>query len=602
MESFFSRYKNALVLMLVVLAQVVLLAMQVRRPAPDMPDGHNVRLWRSLVAGVVAPPGRLAHGIGLSVRGVWSNYINLRHLREKNESLQAENDRLRLEQASLAEDARAGQRLREMLDFRGRYIDKTLPSQVVGTSGTDTARVILIDKGYKDGLQVQMPVITPDGIVGKVKNVFPHTAQVLLISDQTSGTGVVLQTTRIRGVMKGNASGQPQMINISPDERIQPGEPVVTSGGDQVYPPGMPVGVVDRVVADPDTSYVNVVIKPNADLSRLEEVLIVTAFSDKMPFAQERDIQQSEVDAEQQKQRAADILSEKLPSIRDANTPDTVTGSETDSEATAGGGDPARPMRPPSALHPDRYSPGAAPPAESLTPGAAPPGLHRETSTEASLPAVSHAPKATTGSITDAGDAAKVVAPTNRYPPKAGATATASSAISTGAGGTTLPGSTAVKTPATGTASTRTSATGTTAGAGAGGTTGTTPVRAATAAGTSPSIPKPLAKPTSGLAAAGTPASVTTTSGVGGSTRPSPTTSAGQPLAANAPKRPVVSSESTDGILTPAGMGTISATPRPAATAKPAVPKTTPGTTTTPTPKTHNAPSNQPTGAPPGGA
>src|SRR5271167_2946750 len=134
MESFFSRYKNALVLMLVVLAQVVLLAMQVRRPAPDMQEGHNVRLWRYLVTSVVTPPERLAHSIGKSVRDVWSNYIYLRHLREQNLGLQQENDRLRIEQASLAEDAVQGQRLREMLDFRGRYIDRTVAAQVIGTS------------------------------------------------------------------------------------------------------------------------------------------------------------------------------------------------------------------------------------------------------------------------------------------------------------------------------------------------------------------------------------------------------------------------------------------------------------------------------------
>jgi len=587
MESFFSRYKNALVLMLVVLAQVVLLAMQVRRPAPDMPDGHNVRLWRSLVAGVVTPPERLIHGIGLSVRGVWSNYIYLRHLREQNQNLQAENDRLRLEQASLAENARAGERLREMLDFRGRYIDATVPAQVIGTSGTDQSKVIYIDKGSKDGLQVQMPVITPDGIIGKVKNVFPHTAQVLLISDQTSGTGVVLQTTRIRGVMKGNASGQPQMINISPDERIQPGEPVVTSGGDQVYPPGMPVGVVDRVVADPDTSYVNVVIKPNADLSKLEEVLVVTAFSDKMPFAQEKDIQQSEVDAEQQKQRAADILSEKLPSIRDSNAPETGTGSEDDSEATAGGGDPARPMRPPPALHSDRYSPGAAPPAENLTPGAAPPGLHRDTSTVASAPSVGGAPKARPGvSAADAGDTEHVVAPTNRFPPKTGPTAAPAGSAATTASKTTTAGTT----------------TGSEAAPA-----GTTAARAATGTGTTASALKPIAKPVSGTAASDT-TTLGTTSGTGqGQTHASPSVSTGQQPAVPAAKKPVVSSESPDGILTPAGMGTIGATPRPAAP-KQAVPKTAttgttaPGTTSGPAPKTQSAPAKPPAAAPPGGA
>src|SRR5271155_4344167 len=174
MESFFIRYRNALGLMLVVLAQVVLLAMQGRGPVPDMPDGHNVRLWRYLVAGVVTPPERLAHNIGLSLRGVWSNYIYLRHLREQNQNLQAQVDRLRLEQASLAEDARAGERLREMLDFRGRYIDTTAPAQVIGPSGTDQSKVIYIDRGSKDGLKPQMPVITPDGLIGKVKDVFPH--------------------------------------------------------------------------------------------------------------------------------------------------------------------------------------------------------------------------------------------------------------------------------------------------------------------------------------------------------------------------------------------------------------------------------------------
>jgi rod shape-determining protein MreC len=415
MESLFGRYKNALVLMLVLLAQVVLLAMQVRRPAPGMPDGHNVRLWRYLVTSVVTPPETLAHNIGRSVRRVWSNYIYLHDLRQQNLSLKQENDRLRIEQASLAEDAQAGQRLRALLDFRGQYIDKTVAAQVVGTSGTDQARDIFIDKGSKDGLEVQMPVITPEGIVGKIKNVYPHSAQVLLISDQTSGTGVLLESTRVRGVMKGDASGQPQIVNISPDDRIKPGEPVITSGGDEVYPPGMPVGVVDRVVPDPDSSYVNVVVKPNSDLGALEEVLVVVQFSDKMPFAQAKDISESEAVALAAKQRAADILSEKLPSVRDPNAADTP-GADAEASAT---GDPGRPAQPPQPLHPDRWSPGAAPPAEDLTPGAAPPMAHRMPSTEASAPAPAPGPKSTPGSLTPTyagGDSA----PASRFPSKPG--------------------------------------------------------------------------------------------------------------------------------------------------------------------------------------
>jgi len=384
MESLFSRYKNALVLMLVLLAQIVLLAMQVRRPAPNLPDGHNVRLWRAWVSAIVTPPERLIHNIGDGTRNLWSNYIYLRHLKEQNESLADENTRLRLEQASLAEDAREGQELRRMLDFRGQYLEKTVPAQVIGTSGTDQARVIYIDKGSNDGLKPYMPVVTPDGIIGKLKNVFSNTAQVLLISDQTSGTGVMLQATRIRGVLKGNASGQPQIMNISPDERIQPGEPVVTSGGDQVYPPGLPVGVVDRVVADPESSFVNIVVKPAANLSRLDAVLVVTSLSDKMPFTQEKDLMQSEVDALPENQRAADVLSEKLPSLRDVETPEKTSTNDADEDpTTSSAADPARPLRPPPPIHPDRYTPGAAPPAETLTPGQAPPMTHRAPSFDA---------------------------------------------------------------------------------------------------------------------------------------------------------------------------------------------------------------------------
>ena len=532
MESLFGRYKNALVLMLVLLAQVVLLAMQVRRPAPDMPDGHNVRLWRYLVTTAITPPERLVHSIGKSVRDLWSNYIYLHNLREQNLGLKQENDRLRIEQASLAEDARQGERLRELLDFRGRYIDKTVAAQVIGTSGTDQARDIYIDKGSKDGLQVQMPVITPDGIVGKVKNVFPHTAQVLLISDQTSGTGVLLETTRVRGVMKGNISGQPQMINISPDERIKPGEPVITSGGDQVYPPGMPVGVVDRVVPDPDSSYVNVMVKPNADLGALEEVLVVVQFSDKMPFAQEKDLTQSEGVAMAAKQRAADVLSEKLPSVHDPNAPDTTLGANDEASKTeASEGDPARPMRPPQPLHPDRYTPGAAPPAEDLTPGAAPPSTHRTPSTEASVPAVTPAPKSTADTTTPS-YATSDSTPVSRFPVK--------------------PGSVAAK-PAT-----------------------TPPVGGAVNAGTAGSVAvkPPATSPVGGSVNAGTAGSAAVTasrsSGIAaGQTHTAPSTASGQsPAVSPAQRTPIPLDGEAGGILTPAGMGTIGTTARP----KPATP------------------------------
>jgi rod shape-determining protein MreC len=362
MESFLSRYKNALVLVTVLLVQVFGLAVQVRRPAPDAPDGRGARLIRYWVMSLIAPPERLLHATGGGIRGIWSTYIDLIHVHDQNEKLKAEIDRLRLEEASLTEDARQGQRLQGLLGFREHYIYQTVPAQVIGASGTEDSHVLIIDKGAKDGIRLDMPVITPDGIVGKTREVFDHSSQVLEISDSTSGAGVILQTTRIRGVLRGSAWGQPQIVNVSPDDRIKAGEPVVTSGGDAIFPRGLAVGTVERSVPDPDGTLMDVLIRPAANLSRLEEVLVITNMGDQIPGQTQLDI------AESEQQKASDILAERLPSREDANAPQ---GQQTDELAGASAdGDVARPIRPPAALRPDVFTPGYTPPAAGMTPGA----------------------------------------------------------------------------------------------------------------------------------------------------------------------------------------------------------------------------------------
>ena len=139
----------------------------------------------------------------------------------------------------------------------------------------------------------------------------------LEISDQTSGAGVLLETTRLRGVLRGNAFGQPQIINLLPDERVKPGEHVITSGGDGIFPRGLAVGVVDHVVDDPrNPPYVDVIIKPAANLGRLGEVLIITQLAEQMPAQEKTDLAQSADAAKTAGPlRAADVLAERLPGL-----------------------------------------------------------------------------------------------------------------------------------------------------------------------------------------------------------------------------------------------------------------------------------------------
>jgi rod shape-determining protein MreC len=371
MDTFLGRYKDLVVLLVVLFAQFFGLATQIRHPMADGSDRHNVRLWRYWVVALVAPPEKALHGMGSGFRGFWNNYFDLRNTREENQRLLAEVNRLHLEQAGLIEDARQGQRLQSLLSFKEHYVYQTEPAEVIGTAGTDQSRILYINKGSKDGLAPDMPVITPDGVVGRLKDVFPHTSQVLAINDQTSGAGVLLESTRLRGVLRGNVFGQPQIINILPDERIKAGEQVVTSGGDQIFPRGLPIGTVDKVVADPEHDpYVDVIVKPAANLSHLEEVLVVTMTSDQMPAIAQRDIARSEADGavDAEKVRAADILAEKLPGLIDPDAPPDPDADKGPTSTETG--QIMRPMEPLKAIHPDRYSIDATPPAAALTPGA----------------------------------------------------------------------------------------------------------------------------------------------------------------------------------------------------------------------------------------
>ena len=397
MESFFVRYRNLLVLLAILLAQIIGLAVQVRRTASgrstlDAADPSGVRLIRLWADAVVTPPEVLVHAGKLGTEKLWSDYLDLRGVREENKQLQQTIDRLRLEQAALLEDARQGERLQALVDFQQKYIYKTLAAQAIGSSGSDSSRVFYIDKGTGEGLAPDMAVITADGIVGKLREVYPHTAQVLVINDQTSGAGVILQATRIRGILRGNASGRLQIVGILKDDRIQPGETVMTAGGDLVFPRGLPVGVVDKVVLDPDRdSFIDVIVKPAAHLNRLDEVLVITSTAPRFSDEQQQDISTSEaqkgaeVEAIKQQKKASEIMAERLPGLTDHNAPAASPASAA-TPGTPNTGTPtqpgAAPVAPPApkllpARHPDRFTPGAAPSAGSGAETPAPPEAPR---------------------------------------------------------------------------------------------------------------------------------------------------------------------------------------------------------------------------------
>jgi len=299
MESVLGRYKNLIVLTAVLFAQILGLAVQVKRTT-DTESSRLIRVW---AVGTVTPFEKALVWIQTSTGSLWHNYFYLRGVRAENRQLKDQIERMRLEQVRMSQDADQARRLQALLAFKEQFISRTMAAQVIGSSGSEQSRSVYIDKGEKDGIKPDMAVITADGVVGKVLRVYGSTSLVLLISDQSSGVGAILEKSRLQGILRGTPAGEVTLEKVMSDETVAQGELVLTSGGDRIFPKGLPIGTVTRVFPG-NEGFLNIRLKPAADLSKLEEVLVVTRIDEKQ--------------AEPEKSnpgRAVDILAERLPTV-----------------------------------------------------------------------------------------------------------------------------------------------------------------------------------------------------------------------------------------------------------------------------------------------
>jgi rod shape-determining protein MreC len=267
------RHRPLALLVGVVLAQVLLLAFQIKRD-------HDVPLIRFWAAELVTPVGRAGTWTSSKVRGIWTGYIALHGARAENERLHGELDQLRLRARDLESQAGEAQRLRVLLDFREAHPEAPmLAAQVIGASADPTSPILFINRGERDRIRRNMAVITPDGIVGKIVEVFSNnTAQVLLINDKESGVGVLFADTRTHGVVKGTGDPEPLMDYVVNDEKVHAGQLIVTSGEDRIFPKDLPVGVVAD--AAPGSNFQVIRVRPTVRLDRLEDVLILLSRQD----------------------------------------------------------------------------------------------------------------------------------------------------------------------------------------------------------------------------------------------------------------------------------------------------------------------------------
>ncbi|MGZ4813730.1 MAG: rod shape-determining protein MreC [Terriglobales bacterium] len=334
METVLGRYRNLIVLVGVLFAQVLGLAVQVKRTN----DSESTRLIRVWAVGAVTPLEKMLVWVQTSTGDVWHNYFYLRGVRAENRALKAEIERMRLAQVRMSQDADQARRLQSLLAFKEQFISQTLAAQVIGSSGSEQSRAVYIDKGENAGIKPDMAVITADGIVGKVLHVYRSTSLVLLINDQSSGVGAILEKSRLQGILRGTPAGEIVLEKVMSDETVPVGELVLTSGGDRIFPKGLLAGRVTGVSPGGDL-FLNIRVKPAISLSRLEEVLVVTKVDER----------QAEPD-HSSTARAADILAERLPTV--PPKPETAPAPAVPSAPGGSAAKPAadaKPKVPPSA-------------------------------------------------------------------------------------------------------------------------------------------------------------------------------------------------------------------------------------------------------------
>lgn len=267
MVSIPSRHRSLALLGAVVAVQVLLLAVQIRRER----QGRLIRVWSVTL---ISPVERAGVWTIDNIRGIWGHYAGLRYASRENRQLHEELDRLKLRNIELESKAAENDRLAAMLAFRQSHSESPMvAARVIGAGADSSGKVIYLNRGERDHLKRNMAVITPDGVVGKIIEVYRDAAQVLLVTDKESGVGAMLADTRTQTPADGLGESLLALKYVSNDEKVYAGERVVTSGQDRIFPKDWPVGSV--VSAKPANPFQVIRVQPSANLRHLEEVFVL---------------------------------------------------------------------------------------------------------------------------------------------------------------------------------------------------------------------------------------------------------------------------------------------------------------------------------------
>lgn len=261
------RHRPGILLAVVILVHVVLVSAQVN-------TSSGVPLLKAVTFGAFSEVQRLTRTIIDTVQGVWSGYVALRQVEADNVALRREIQALQVQMQEERALAQRTDNLRQLLDLRDRAGLDTAAAEVIAGAPSPEFQTMTIDKGSSEGLLVDMAVIAPAGVVGRVILASLRASKVQLLIDRNAAAGALIERTRAQGVVIGVGDGTLRLEYVPGTAEVVPGDLVVTSGIDGIYPKGFAIGTIVDVDRGPG-SFHAITVRPAVDFSRLEEVLVV---------------------------------------------------------------------------------------------------------------------------------------------------------------------------------------------------------------------------------------------------------------------------------------------------------------------------------------
>ncbi|MFH1116216.1 MAG: rod shape-determining protein MreC [Pseudomonadota bacterium] len=224
---------------------------------------------------LVGPFQRAVTGVHSRIGSIWRSYVDLVGVKQENKALRDEVEKLRRQWADLLSQERENRRLKKLLGLKTQHEFPSMAARVIGEDAVGWYRTLFIDRGSGDGVLPEMAVTVAEGVVGRVTRSSGEMSQVTLLTDPDLSVGCRIARTRDRGVLSGSLQNGCILRYIRLESKVRPGDEVVTSGLDGIFPRGLPIGRIESVSKGEQGLFLEGRVIPAVNFSDIEEVLVI---------------------------------------------------------------------------------------------------------------------------------------------------------------------------------------------------------------------------------------------------------------------------------------------------------------------------------------